>query len=50
MKHCSVFSYIEDCVTKSEALDLLKRCEGEKSKREKEVLAGGSELYLLEYV
>ena len=42
VKHCSVFSYIEDCVTKSEALDLLKRCEGEKSKREKEVLAGGA--------
>ena len=36
------FSYIEDCVTKEEALELLKNCEQKKSAKEKEVTVSGS--------
>ena len=35
-------SYIEDCVTKEEALELLKNCEQKKSAKEKEVTVSGS--------
>ena len=33
---------MEDCVTKEEALELLKNCEQKKSAREKEVTESGS--------
>lgn len=39
------FTYIEDCVTKEEALELLKNCEQKKSAREKEVTESGLPAY-----
>ena len=39
--YCS-FSYIEDCITKQEALEILKNNEKFKTKREDEVRASGN--------